>query len=213
MFGGNEGRFRTTLPQLLRTLAGGLGGLGYENQILSAEARLRLPTDSLLPLTAYLQWGMEDAAGGWRDVPGRVAGLLAPAVPGYAPLQLGVEYAAFVHSCCGNSPWYRHWAFPAAWALGDEPLGHPLGGNGHEWRAYADLDEPRGAVHLSAALYYRSRGDENLYVPGRARSVGFSVGSSWRLLGPVDARISLSREAGSSWSESDARAGLTVYLK
>src|SRR5690606_12830442 len=142
MFGGKGYDEPVTLKTFADMLIGRVANLGFENQLVSVEARLRLPTESWVPLTAYMEWGAEDAAGGWGDVPGRVLGLESPAIPGLQALSLGAVYPSMAAQCCGNSPWYRHHAFHGNGTAADRPLGHPLGGEGWEWAAYGALDRP-----------------------------------------------------------------------
>src|SRR5690606_8430024 len=76
-----DGEFPISLANIGALLIGSVRAGGFENQIVAAEARLHLPTERVVPLTAYLEWGAEDAAGGWWDVPARIIGLEIPMVP------------------------------------------------------------------------------------------------------------------------------------
>jgi hypothetical protein len=185
----------------------GLHTAEFEDQIVSVEGRLRFPSEGVLPLTAYLEWGAEDGAGAWWDVPGQIVGLSAPVFPGLPGLSLGVEAARFGGSCCGNPKWYRHVAYPGSWAAGDEPLAHPLGGEGRELLLYGRLEAPRLRTVGGGRLFVRERGDDNLFVPGRegiSRGLGLDV--AWRpgRLGEIGAELAV--ETGFGWTETRLRA-------
>jgi hypothetical protein len=212
IFGGASVETPFTLWNFVR-LAGGLHTADFENQVVSLEARFRLPTEPLLPLSAYVDWGFDDSAGAIRDVPGYVAGIFAPALPGMPRMSFGVERASFAHSCCGNPPWYRHAAFPGGWAHRDLPLGHPLGGEGTESLAWMRSDGRRLPVSLEWRGWKRHRGPENLYTPIRqGKSWGTAGGLRWWGWNRTDAHLTLSREAGSEWSETQLQAGLTRFF-
>lgn len=201
-----------TLQSFIDMLIGRVANLGFENQLVSVEARYRLPTEGWLPLTGYLEWGAEDAAGGWWDVPGRVIGLESPAIPGLESLAVGAAYTAIADHCCGNSPWYRHWAFPGTWAAGDQPLGHPLGGEGWEWLAYGTFDRPQAGYRVEAQLFHRDRAGQNLFVPGRGRSDGVAFAASWRERPGLEATVHARVEAGPGWSERRMEVGANVFF-
>ena len=172
MFGGKGYDEPVNAKTFIDMLIGRVANLGFENQIVSVEARLRLPTEEWAPLTAYMEWGAEDAAGGWWDVPGRVIGLETPAIPGLEAVSVGAAYTSIAAQCCGNSPWYRHHAFHGNWAAGDVPLGHPLGGEGWEWTAYGALDRPDAGLKIEARLHHRQRSGLTLLVRGGGRRDG-----------------------------------------
>jgi hypothetical protein len=211
MFGGEGEPLSARRVALM--LIGRVVSRGFENQIVSAAGRFRLPSESLLPLTAFAEWGAEDAAGAWRDAPGYVVGIEAPALPVAPELSLGVEFASFAASCCGNPPWYRHSALTGGWAGRNETLGHPLGGSGTQLlgRAGADLLDAR--LRLDATVFRRDRREENLFVPGRAgRSTGLSADVAWRVVPRSELWLSAAREDGDGWRESALRAGGTLFL-
>ncbi len=201
-----DGEFPFTAANIARLLVGSIRAGGFENQIVSMEGRFHLPTESVIPLTAYLEWGAEDAAGGWWDVPARIIGLEIPMVPGAPRLSLGMERTSFGQQCCGNPMWYRHWSFPGSWVVEDRPLGHPLGGNGTEWLVFSGLDLPdaRGRVDLRA--FHRDRGPDNLYTPGReGSSWGGAASFRWRMGAGPEIFGAARFESGSGWSEHEAR--------
>ncbi|HEX7024850.1 MAG TPA: capsule assembly Wzi family protein, partial [Gemmatimonadales bacterium] len=180
MFGGRGYQEPFNLETVVDMLLGRVSNLGFENQIVSVEARYRLPTEQWAPLTAYLEWGSEDAAGAWWDVPGRVFGLETLAIPGLEALAIGAAYTDIAPHCCSNPPWYRHHAFYGAWAVHDRPLGHRLGGEGSEWLVYGSFDRPAEGYRIEAQLFRRERSGQNLYVPGREESGGAVLRASWR---------------------------------
>lgn len=197
LFGG-EGK-QVTPAALVDLLIGRVAGIGFENQIVSVEAAWRLPTEGVLPITAYVDWGAEDAAGAWWDVPGRVVGVYLPTLAG---LGLTVEHARFAESCCFNPEWYRHWSFPGNWVGVDQPLGHPLGGHGSETLLALDWEPIGGRASLKFTGYWRDRGSENLYSPGRdGRSRGAQLDTRWRLRSKLELQATGDLEAGSDWNE------------
>jgi hypothetical protein len=215
MFGGRNGDsvYAVTPGRILDMLIGRVEGIGFENQEVSAEARLRLPTERFLPATVYVEWGSEDAAGSWMDVPGRVMGVYLPALPALPQVALGVERAAFAPSCCGNPSWYRHLFFPGAWAAGDLPLGRELGGHGSELLLYAEAELLDSRLRLAGRGFRREREAENLFVPGReGRSTGVSAELLWRLGSGADLRLRGAREAGEEWSQHALELGTRIFF-
>ncbi|HEX2080221.1 MAG TPA: capsule assembly Wzi family protein [Longimicrobium sp.] len=216
IFGG-EGR-----PLTARNLAGlaiGVIRSDFENQILSFDARWRLPTETLLPATVYVEWGADDGAGALNEQPGWVAGLALPALPGVPEVAAGVEAARFA-GCCGHGAWYFNATFPGNWARGDQGLGHPLGGEGWERAAYASADLLRGRLRLDGRFYQRERtqrslvevGGGNLFSPGRTgRSDGGEVAAALRM-GRAEARAAWAREAGAGWREQALTAALSAFF-
>ncbi|HUE97412.1 MAG TPA: capsule assembly Wzi family protein, partial [Longimicrobiaceae bacterium] len=212
MFGGDDGD-PITAKRLLDMIIGRVAGVGFENQVVSVEGILRLPTESVLPLSIYMEWGAEDAAGAWWDVPGRVIGGYVPTVPGLAQVSLGVEYASLAPSCCDNPEWYRHWSFPGSWVRWDQPLGHSLGGHGTEWRTYADVQMPSLRIVADGAAFRRSRGYENLFVPGRdGTSWGAGAGLRWRPAGSSEIFGSAAIEEGDRWRERSFNLGARLFI-
>jgi len=82
MFGGDSAMGATNLENIARMLVGGIKGYGFENQVVSVDFRLRAPTEELLPLTLYFEWGADDASGAWHREPALIGGIAVPAVPG-----------------------------------------------------------------------------------------------------------------------------------
>jgi hypothetical protein len=208
MFGG-EGTADVTLRNIAYMLIGkhGGGGSEFENHVVAVDLRVRPPLGRL-PLAFSIEWGFEDSAGAWRDVPGVVAGAELGAVPGLPAVAVGVERTSFGESCCGNPAWYRHWLFREGWTHGGREFGHPLGGHGSEWLFWTRTDLAK--LRLEGRLFRRDRGGENLYAPDRqGSSAGGRLGAEWAATPSLAAVVSVGGESGASgWRASGARAGL-----
>lgn len=222
IFGGDSVPLPTTPRNVGRMLLGLLTG-GFENQVVSADFRWRVPSDRVLPVTLYLEWGAEDAAGAWWDAPGRVVGGYFPVAPGAAWLALGAEYAEFAPPCCGNGPWYLHAGHPGGWVAEDQPLGHPLGGEGRELLLYATADVAASRLRLDGSLARRDRGRAgydlaflragNLYAPERAGgSTAATLDASWRATPRMEVRLSTSAEAGDGWRTGEMVASTSILF-
>ncbi len=221
VFGGDSISTPVTAANLARMLIGTLS-LDFENQLVSTDFRFRLPTERVLPLTAYLEWGAEDAAGAWWDVPGTVLGVLVPALPRLPQVALGAEWTRLPPECCGNPPWYLHTAFPGGWTWEGRPLGHPLGGEGEELLVYGSGDFLDARLRVDARAFARERGDRgyrpprwsgNLYAPDRAgTSFGGDVSAAWRLAPRSDLRLSLQRESGDGWTRQGFEAAVSFLF-
>ena len=164
MFGG-EGNTPVTFERVLKNIVGIYtddGESNFANQVISIDFRARVPG---VPVTAYLDWGSEDAAGGWWDVPAILGGLEFTHVDSTFDIAVGAEHVQFSRSCCGNSLWYRNAWFRGSWADGDEVLGHPLGGHGREWRVFTSGSASGGRFNAHLAWYARRRRAENVYDP------------------------------------------------
>ena len=181
VFGG-EGNSPVTFERLIENIVGIYtddGESHFANQIISIDFRLRVPG---APLIAYLDWGSEDAAGGWWDVPAILAGAKYAQVDSSYDIAVGVEHVQFARSCCGNGIWYRSAWFRGSWADGEQPLGHPLGGHGREWRLFADGSIGSGRITGSAAIFARHRRAENILAPQRqGKSTGVTAGADAEL--------------------------------
>jgi hypothetical protein len=170
LFGGPAADGRITLRDFLRVAAGAYhpDGSSFENQNGSLQVRYRPPTERTVPLLVHVEWGADDAAGGLDEAPGVVAGLRIPAVPGLPALGVGGEFAWFGVRCCRPEGlrWYLHKHL--AWAAGGQPMGHPLGGNGREWRVHGSGSFLDARVRTDARLMLRTREALTLYGPERA---------------------------------------------
>ncbi|MBB4634484.1 capsule assembly Wzi family protein [Longimicrobium terrae] len=213
-------RERISLSRLLRMTAGVIRSSNFENQILSFDGRLRLPTERWLPVTLYAETGADDGAGALDEVPGTVAGVFIPALPGLPQVAVGGEYTRFSTVCCGHGPWYFNSSQTGNWARGSHPLGHPLGGEGDEALVYAQADLLDGRLRLDGRAFRRSRSNEsleqyggaNLFAPLRVgRSSGGSVDAALRI-GRVDLTAAWFRDAGDGWRQRRLQAGAAAFF-
>jgi hypothetical protein len=218
IFGGETG---VTARRLAGMFVGVIRGTTFENQVLSLEGRWRLPTDALLPATAYLEWGADDGAGALHEMPARVGGILFPALPGLPEVSAGAEYARVEDLCCGHGPWYFNSTHPGNWARGTAPLGHPLGGQGWEAAAYARADLLASRLRMHVRGFARERSDAgldtlgggNLYSPQRTGgSTGFAADAAYRFAPRAELRAAARREAGDGWSERAFEAAVSVFF-
>jgi hypothetical protein len=195
-------------------------GNGYENNVFSVSGRWRLPTESWVPLTAYLDWGGDDNGGAWLQAPGIDAGIFIPSLPFAPEVSVGLEGSFFGEVCkeqtggtfC-RSPgyslnWYTH---TYSWTQGDLPLGHRMGGNGRELFLYAAADLLDARLLIRGDVFLRDRFSVNLYAPYTGRSGGFDLQATWRIgIGEVGVNGRL--EAGSGWTAGGAGAHAAVYF-
>lgn len=222
IFGGDSIPTPVTPGNVGRMLLGILSER-FENQIVAAEFRYRAPTEAVVPLTLYLEWGSEDAAGGWWDVPGRVFGVMAPAVPGWPQLSMGAEYAYFAPPDRTNPGWYGHATHSGGWSARDVPLGHPLGGEGSELLLYGGADLPGARLRVDGRAFRRERGRVgydiaflragNLFAPERAGvSHGVALDAAWRPSPRAEVGLSAFRDAGRGWSAEELSARVMVFF-
>jgi hypothetical protein len=222
IFGGDSISTPTTAGNIARMLVGQLSK-DFENQVVSADFRFRPPTEGVLPLELYLEWGSEDESGGWWKVPARIVGVGVPGLPFAPQVAAGVEYAGFGHPCCGNPPWYLHLSQRGGWVYPDRPLGHPLGGEGWEVGGWASADVLDARLRLNGRGFVRHRSDfsyandplraGNLYAPERAgRSLGGTLDAAFRAAPHADLTLSAFRDAGSGWTEKRLRLGAALLF-
>ena len=212
IFGGDSAR-SVTLRSVAEMVVGVLGD-SSENQVVAVDGRWRLPTEGVIPLTAYLEWGADDGSGAWWDSPAIVGGLSAPALPGLPQVGVGVEGTWIADQCCGHNPWYSHVAFRGNWAHEGVPLGHPLGGPGREAMVFAHADLAGAALRLETRGFVRERIESrNLYAPDRlGESVGGEVGAALRLFRRGELRLRFAREQGDEWHQQELSAGVSVLF-
>jgi hypothetical protein len=210
-----------TGEKLVKMFLGVIRGTQFENQVLSFEGRWRMPTESVLPATLYLEWGADDGAGALDEVPAQRVGLLLPGIPGVEEVSGGAEYTRFAEVCCGHGPWYFNSTHPGNWARGTRPLGHPLGGEGWEAAGFARADVLESRLRLQVRGFARERSDQslpvfgggNLFVPLRTgRSTGFEADGAWRLTQRTELRAAARRESGDGWSEHAFEGTVSVFF-
>ncbi|HSW31956.1 MAG TPA: lipid II flippase MurJ [Longimicrobiales bacterium] len=107
---------------------------GFDDQVNALDVRTSLARAGL-PVLAYGEMALEDKDRSWGDGAVLAGVLLAP--PSRVPVSFRYEYAAFgdpARWCawCDTLPafWYNHARFQSGWRVGNELLGHPLGGYG-----------------------------------------------------------------------------------
>lgn len=221
IFGGDPAP-AITFAEVVRTLFGfrreheddGFPRTSFANQIVAVEARYRLFTGDV-PTSVYFEWGSEDSAGSWWNVPGIIAGIHVAMLPGAPGLSLGLERAHFAVSCCGNPPWYRHHHFRGGWAEGGRLLGHSLGGHGDEWLVYGRADLMEARLRSSWQLFHRERGEENLFAPDReGSSLGAALEAWYRIRPRMDVVFDgrYERGSGGAWDEGRAFLGLRAFF-
>lgn len=213
MFGG-EGNQELDLRTLAYMLIGKHSG-GFDDQIVSITLRYRPPTDGVLPLLTYLEWGLEDSAGAWKDTPGVMAGVEAPSLPFAPAAALGASFTRFSASCCGNPYWYRNRWFRGGWADDGIALGHPLGGHGWEGRLYGRSDLAEARVQVTGEAFVRDRGRENIFAPDRSGgSLGGGVSAIFLWPAGRTGFLEVRGERGTTgdWDELALRAGVQVAL-
>ena len=146
-------------------------------------------------------------------MPGVLVGIDLPSLPGLPGLALAVERTSFAGTCCGNPIWYRHSTFWDGWTQDGRPLGHPLGGHGHEWAVRSRLHLNDARLRVNADAFVRDRGNENLYADVRnGSSTGGTIGleadikDGLRLLGEG------LMEDGEGWREVRLMVALRAFL-
>ncbi len=211
MFAG-RGNAPITLHNMVFLLTGGVRGGnanalgGFANDVLSVDLSWRPPTERVLPLALYVEWGADDAAGAWMTVPGALAGIEAAALPGVPWLGWGVEAARFTHSCCSHGLWYRNWSLRQGWSDYGVPVGHPLAGEGTEIMTWGTAALWDARLTLRAAAFGRDRGPESTLAPERAgRSAGGWLRAELRLAPRVRLVLDGAGERGSGWTTSALR--------
>lgn len=193
----------------------------FEDQLLAVDVRGEFGIGGT-PLAAYLEWGMEDTAGGWVEDPGLLLGLFAPVLPGLPAASLRYEYAAFgddAHICgfCGRQSrhWYRHGPDPRPlYATADGvPLAHPLGGYGHEHRLGMRVWARGGRLRGRATLLAREREPANiLYDRWPGGSIGGVLGAAYRIVPAIEVAGSLRLETGDGWTRRAGSVGAHAFF-
>ena len=185
----------------------------FNNEVFSVYVRARSALSGV-PVVVYLDWGMDDSAGAWFNVPARVIGVEVPALPGIPALAVGAERTSFAPACCDNTIWYRNWSLRGGWTASGQPLGHPLAGQGEEWLVYTRADLFQANLNLDLRLFTRERGSENLLAPERTgRSRGGRVALEGRLGGALSFFFHGALEKGAAgWREDSLGVGLQVVF-
>jgi hypothetical protein len=204
VFGGVDGAGISPFT-ILGVLAGtNLSRTHVDDQVASIDARWRPPT---LPVELYGEWGMHDVDPGVLiHVPAFTVGVRTLAKSGSGGIATALEHTHIAAACCENPPWYHHFDLSNGWTVDGALLGHPLGGQGREWRIALDGATSHSPILLHAAATLRSRGPENLLAPVRAgRSLAFEARADGRLSRSTGARAEIFVERGTGWRELRAR--------
>ena len=171
-----------------------------------------------LPLLTYVEVGWEDADRSWGD-PGLIAGALW-AGAGRVPLALRYEYVAFGHGArwcpwCDTLPayWYRHVRFQSGWQAGAEPLGHPLGGYGHQHTLMGSSWTADGRLRAELRLAALERERWNLLeteLPGSATRVDLSA--AWRAHPSLELAAAVHDQRGEGWKRREWAVSAMGYF-
>jgi hypothetical protein len=224
MMGGETWEMMTGKPFTLRDFLeaivhmGGIKGNGFENHVGSFSGRWRLPTESWVPITLYMDWGTDDNGGAWLQAPGIDAGIFVPSLPFAPEVSVGLEASYFGELCAERSGgpfcrstelnWYAH-LYP--WTQRDRPLGHRMGGNGRELLLYAAADLLDARLLVRGDAFVRERFTTNLYAPYVGTSGGFDLEATWRCgIGEVGVNGRL--EVGAGWTTGGAGGRVAVYF-
>lgn len=197
LFGGSNHPVPETFGRVVRVLAGldnadeGLPA-NFENHVGSLDVRVSPPL--AWPVALYAEWGVEDVSLDHLDHLGLAVGGRLAAIPGAPGIGIGLEWTTFQAPGADHprADWYHHRTF-GTWTDGGRLLGHPLGGEGEEWRLYGSADLTEARVRLRWHAFLRDRGQDNLFAPERA---GESRGLGGRLEGRIHPRVEVSGGAG-----------------
>jgi hypothetical protein len=183
---------------------------GFANQVISVDFRYRASQTA----TLYMDWGADDAFGGWWHTPAIIGGVELNMLPRH-DVAFGVERTEFKRQWRTNSIWYQNAWFRGSWADDGVGLGHPLGGHGTEWRFFAEGGSASAGINTKIAGYTRHRRSQNLFAPDRSgRSLGGSVGLDARI--NRQTRLVLTadgeRATDGNWKAFSGQIGLRVHF-
>ena len=211
MIFGGEGNYPVTASRVFKNLLGiytSNDENSFANNMVSVDARYRLPSGGV-PANAYIEWGSDDAYGGWWHVPAIVGGIeLGPFQR--ADVAFGVERAHIARNGRSNSLWYQNAWLRGGWTDDGELLGHALAGEGNEWRAFVSGGSALRAFSGEVSGYTRERGSQNLYAPERAgRTIGAAANLDVRVSSNMRMALQGDVERGDTrptWTRSRLRA-------
>ncbi|MHB1194131.1 MAG: capsule assembly Wzi family protein, partial [Longimicrobiales bacterium] len=128
---------------------------GFDDQVNALDVRASLARAGL-PALAYGEMALEDKDRSWGDGAVLAGVLVAPRAR--VPVSFRYEYAAFGDpgrwcAWCDTLPafWYNHARFQSGWQVGDELLGHPLGGYGLQHLVGVTAFDASLRLHLEVA--------------------------------------------------------------
>ncbi|MEQ8330594.1 MAG: lipid II flippase MurJ [Longimicrobiales bacterium] len=181
----------------------------YDNQVWAFDVRGSL-AGAGVPAVLYGEIALEDNERSFGDG-AALAGVLVDAPAGRSMVSVRYEYAGIGDAgrwCrwCDTLPafWYQHTRFQDGWRVGDELLGHPLGGYGRQHVLAVGIMDPTGALRGTVAGVRLRRDRWNLREgsrPGRAWGLRSSV--AWR----PGRRFEAGLETDLEWGEGGWRAG------
>ena len=165
-----------SLKDILKVFLGQL--TPFDDQITAFDVRGSLAGLGL-PALAYGELGLEDKDRSWGD-PAVMAGLLV--APSSAPVGIRYEYAAFGRPArwcpwCDTLPafWYQHTRFQSGWQVGDQLLGHPLGGYGLQHLVEVSFFDRSYGVSGDVGGGWLRRDRWNLLEDGRPGRAAFAL--------------------------------------
>jgi hypothetical protein len=212
VFGGMAGA-RVGVQEIAEVLVGANPGGRYaDDQVASLDARWRPPVPRI-PLELFGEWALHDVdLEVLLDMPAITLGVRMPVIPGAAALGMTLEHTRIAGSCCGNPPWYHHFELAGGWTDTGVLRGHPLGGQGREWRVSLDAALLDWRVRVRADALMRTRLGENLFAPDRAGSAhGGALTVTGALSQHSGVELQLAHEAGRGWGETHAFLALSWH--
>lgn len=209
VFGG-IGDARVGIRQVAEVLvAANPQGDHADDQVASIDGRWRPPIGGI-PLEIYGEWALHDIdLEVLLDMPALTVGARVPAIPGVEAVGIALEHTRIGGSCCGNPPWYHHFELANGWSDSGVLRGHPLGGEGREWRVSMEAALIGWRLLLRADAMTRTRGSENLFAPDRAgRAHGGSLSLNGMISQHAGVELHLAYETAEEWQETRAALAL-----
>jgi glycopeptide antibiotics resistance protein len=214
LFGGDgESVPPVSFRRILRMLSGidtaDEGRSNFEDHVGGVDLWFAPPLGPHLPLALYGEWAVEDLEAQKDEMPGFALGARLSSVPGAPWLTVGFEWTSLA-AAPDRLRWYDHRVF-GTWTDQGRLLGHGLGGEGRELRAYGAADLVDARLRLEGRALTRRRYQDNLYAPVReGSSRGLDAAARWRLTRSLEVTARGAREWGPGWSESDGFLGVRV---
>jgi hypothetical protein len=214
LFGGDgnlvpPASFRRVLQMLSGIDTADEGRSNFEDHVGGVDFWFAPPLGPHVPLALYGEWAVEDLEAQKDEMPGLALGTRLSSFPGAPWLSVGFERTSLAASP-DRLRWYDHRVF-GTWTDQGRLLGHGLGGEGRELRAYGTADLLDARLRLEGRALARRRYDENLYAPDReGSSQGLDAAIRWRITPSLEVTARGAREWGPGWSESDGFLGVRV---
>lgn len=206
-----DANFGRVVKAILGFDIGDEDGDNFENQVASLDLWVAPPLGQV-PLALYAEVGVEDISRRVTQMPAVLVGAELASLPELPEVGIGVEVTHFEAPEAGR-PWYDHRVF-GTWTNEGRLLGHPLGGEGTEWRFYTHVDAARSQLRLRGHAFTRDRGEGNLFAPVRAGDAwGVGGQAEYRVASHVDVIVAGETEVGEAdWTQSQAFLGLRVLF-